>query len=140
MLKKKQRLNINSEINVVPLTDVMLVLLIIFMVTTPFIMQGNIKINLPEASAPSDDLAEKEIVVGISDDGRIFLNGVEMSDIPGLENEIRRMIEATGNRRVIIEGDRMAFHGTIVRVMGAAKNAGADGIAVSTIPEDMTGR
>ncbi|HDT14942.1 MAG TPA: biopolymer transporter ExbD [Firmicutes bacterium] len=140
MLRKKQRLNINSEINVVPLTDVMLVLLIIFMVTTPFIMQGNIKINLPEASAPSDDLAEKEIVVGISDDGRMFLNGVEMSDMPGLENEIKRMIEATGNRRVIIEGDRMAFHGTVVRVMGAAKNAGADGIAVSTIPEDMTGR
>ncbi|MFP4466976.1 MAG: ExbD/TolR family protein [Candidatus Goldiibacteriota bacterium] len=140
MLKKKQRAKINSEINVVPLTDVMLVLLIIFMVTTPFIMQGNIKINLPSANAPSDEALDQEIVVGIADDGRIFLNGTEMSDMEGLENEIRRMIETTGNRRVIIEGDKMAFHGTVVGIMGAAKNAGAEGIAVSTIPDDLSGK
>ena len=58
MLKKREREKIIAEINITPLTDVMLVLLVIFMVTTPFIIQGNIKINLPSAKAPSDEMLE----------------------------------------------------------------------------------
>jgi biopolymer transport protein ExbD len=135
MLKKREKESLISAINITPLTDVMLVLLVIFMVTTPFIIQGNIKINLPSAKAPSDEMLEQDIVVGVSQDGRVFLNQVEMADDAALSAALKDMITKTGNKRVIIEGDKMAAHGNIVRVMGIAKDAGADKLAISTIPD-----
>jgi biopolymer transport protein ExbD len=138
MLKKRERETIISAINITPLTDVMLVLLIIFMVTTPFIIQGNIKINLPSAKAPSDETLEQDIIIGVTQDGRVYLNSKEVADDASLSAELKDMISKTGNKRVIIEGDKMALHGVMVRVMGIAKDAGADKLAISTIP-DTTG-
>ena len=135
MLKKREHEKLKSEINVVPLTDVMLVLLIIFMVTTPFIIQGNIKINLPSAKAPSDIVDQKNIIIGIAKEGKIFLNGKEVISDEFLEKEIRKIIAETGNARVIIEGDKMAYHGAIVKVMGIARLAGAEKLAITTIPQ-----
>ena len=136
MIKKREREKLIFEINITPLTDVMLVLLIIFMVTTPFIIQGNIKINLPSAKAPSDETQDKNIVIGITSEGAIFLNGKQVKNDKELETGIKRIVDATGNRKVIIEGDKMAFHGEMVKVMGIAKNAGADKLAITTIPEE----
>ena len=135
MLKKREKEKLIFEINITPLTDVMLVLLIIFMVTTPFIMQGNIKINLPSAKAPTDEKIDKNIVIGITSEGSIFLNGKEVKDDKELHNKIKNIVETTGNNTVIIEGDKMAFHGEMVRVMGIAKDAGAGKMAITTIPE-----
>ena len=73
MLKKRQRTRLISEINITPLTDVMLVLLVIFMVTTPFIIQGNIKINLPAAKAPSDEALEDNTIVAVTKEGKAYL-------------------------------------------------------------------
>ena len=135
MLKKREKEKLIASINITPLTDVMLVLLVIFMVTTPFIIQGNIKINLPSAKAPSDEMLEQDIVVGVTQDGRMFLNQAEMADDAALSAALKDMIAKTGNKRVIIEVDKLAAHGNIVRVMGIAKDAGAEKLAVSTIPE-----
>ncbi len=135
MLKKREHEKLKSVINVVPLADVMLVLLIIFMVTTPFIIQGNIKINLPSAKAPSDDIDQKNIIIGIAKEGKIFLNGKEIRNDEFLEKEIRKLIKETGNTRVIIEGDKMSYHGEIVKVMGIARRAGAEKLAITTIPQ-----
>ncbi len=138
MLKKREREKLISDINITPLTDVMLVLLIIFMVTTPFIIQGNIKINLPSAKAPSDEMLEQNIVVGVSQDGKAYLNGKEMADDTQLSTELKDIITKTGNKRVIIEGDKLTMHGNIVKIMGIARDSGADKLAISTIP-DTTG-
>jgi|ERR1035437_278413 biopolymer transport protein ExbD len=138
MLKKREREKLIAEINITPLTDVMLVLLVIFMVTTPFIIQGNIKINLPSAKAPSDEMLEDNIVAAVSQDGKTFLNGTEMADDTMFLNELKALMQKTGNKRVIIEGDKNALHGNIVKIMGIAKEAGADKLAISTIP-DTTG-
>jgi biopolymer transport protein ExbD len=135
MLKKRERESIISAINITPLTDVMLVLLVIFMVTTPFIIQGNIKINLPSAQTPSDDSVDKSIIVGITSEGKIFLNGNEVADDKALSQGIKDAIAKSGNNTVIIEGDKMAFHGEMVKVMGLAKEAGAGKLAITTIPE-----
>ncbi|MEI7542315.1 MAG: biopolymer transporter ExbD [bacterium] len=135
MLKKREREKIIAEINITPLTDVMLVLLVIFMVTTPFIIQGNIKINLPSAKAPSDEMLEDNIVAAVSQDGKVFVNGVAMADDDMLLNELRNLMKKSGNRRVIIEGDKNSLHGNIVKIMGIAKEAGADKLAISTIPD-----
>jgi biopolymer transport protein ExbD len=135
MLKKRERESIISSINITPLTDVMLVLLVIFMVTTPFIIQGNIKINLPSAQTPSDESVDKSIIIGITSEGKIYLNGNEMADDAALSRGIKDAIAKSGNTTVIIEGDKMAFHGEMVKVMGLAKEAGAGKLAITTIPE-----
>jgi biopolymer transport protein TolR len=135
MLKKRERERIISEINITPLTDVMLVLLVIFMVTTPFIMQGNIKINLPSAKAPSDEMLEDNIVAAVSQDGKMYLNGNEVADDAAMLAQLKALIEKSGNKRVIIEGDKSALHGAVVKIMGIAKEAGADKLAISTIPD-----
>ncbi len=135
MLKKREKEKLIAEINITPLTDVMLVLLVIFMVTTPFIIQGNIKINLPSAKAPSDEMLEDNIVAAVTQEGKIFLNGNEMSDDSMLLNELKALMLKTGNKRVIIEGDKNSLHGNIVKIMGIAKEAGADKLAISTIPD-----
>jgi biopolymer transport protein ExbD len=135
LLKKKEREKLIFEINITPLTDVMMVLLVIFMVTTPLVMQGSIKINLPSATAPSKDIAEKDIVIGITADGKVFLNGAGVADDAALLSGVKELLEKTGSKRVIIEGDKNARHGRIVKVMSVAREAGADKLAVSTIPE-----
>lgn len=135
MIKKRERERIITEINITPLTDVMMVLLVIFMVTTPFIMQGQIKINLPSANAPSDEVPEKDIIIGITADGTVYLNGAQVADDAALLENIKVMTGKSTTRRVIIEGDKAAAHGTVVRVMGIAREAGAEKLAVTTIPE-----
>ncbi len=137
MIKKREREKIITDINITPLTDVMLVLLIIFMVTTPFIMQGNIKINLPSANAPSDQNPEKLIIIGITADGKTYLNGKEIFDENVLSEELKKLLLLSNEKKVIIEADKSTFHGTVVKVMGIAKNAGAEKLAISTIPEEM---
>jgi biopolymer transport protein ExbD len=136
MLKKREREKLIFEINITPLTDVMLVLLIIFMVTTPFIIQGNIKINLPSAKAPSEISLNKNIIITITSDGKMFLNGNGVRNDQELLNSIKNEINKTGNTTVIIEGDKMAFHGEMVRAMSIAKEAGADKLAITTIPDE----
>jgi biopolymer transport protein TolR len=135
MLKRREKEKLISEINVTPLTDVMLVLLVIFMVTTPFLIQGNIKINLPSAQSASDESVDKNIIIGITAEGRIYLNGAEITDDAALSTGIKDAITKTGNNTVIIEGDKMAFHGEMVKIMGIAKEAGAGKLAITTIPE-----
>ena len=135
MIKRREKEILISSINITPLTDVMLVLLVIFMVTTPFIIQGNIKINLPSAQSPSDESVDKSIVIGVTAEGKIFLNGAEMADDEAISSGIKDAIAKTGNNTVIIEGDKMAFHGEMVKIMGIAKEAGAGKLAITTIPE-----
>ncbi|HPD18374.1 MAG TPA: biopolymer transporter ExbD, partial [Candidatus Goldiibacteriota bacterium] len=108
MLKKREKEKLISDINITPLTDVMLVLLIIFMVTTPFIIQGNIKINLPSAKAPSEASLNKNIIIAITSDGKMFLNGNGVKNYQELLDGIKSEISKTGNTTVIIEGDKMA--------------------------------
>lgn len=136
MLKKREKEKLIFEINITPLTDVMLVLLIIFMVTTPFIIQGNIKINLPSAKAPSEASLNKNIIIAITSDGKMFLNGNGVKDDNELLEGIKSEIIKTGNTTVIIEGDKMAFHGEMVRAMSIAKEAGAEKLAITTIPDE----
>lgn len=138
MLKRRERETLIHEINITPLCDVLLVLLIIFMVTTPYIIQGNIKINLPSARTPAESSPEKHVVVSVTNEGRTYVNGEEVTTDTQLMDSVRRLLAENVTDRVIIEGDKMSFHGEMVRVMSIAKDAGAERIAISTIPEGDT--
>ncbi len=130
-----------SEINVTPLVDVMLVLLIIFMVTAPMMQEG-ISINPPEV--PGQPLAKdphaEDVVVTVAGPGRIFLND---SDAPIQEDKlIEKIVEKTpdakdrSTRAVYLRGDKSVPYGEVVRVMGNLVNAGFRNLNIITTSQE----
>lgn len=119
-----------AEINITPLTDVMLVLLVIFMVTTPLIMTESFKIKLPRA-VTSDAEPGKGMIVAVSADGVINLNGraIALADLPG---EFKRGFDAGGDKTVVVKADGDARHSLIVRILDTAKLAGAERLSIAT--------
>lgn len=121
-----------SEINITPLTDVMLVLLVIFMVSTPLIMMESFKIILPKAIT-SDAEPGKGLILSISDKGEVFHNNkrLGMGELyPALKAELGSMRE--GQRIVIVKADGNARHSSIVSVLDIARDAGAERLSIAT--------
>ena len=119
-----------SEINITPLTDVMLVLLVIFMVTAPLIVVQSFKIKLPKA-VTADAEPGKGAVVAISENGLISLNGktVQASELyDALTAEFRK----GGDRTVVIKADGATRHSVVVDVLDTAKLAGAVKLSIAT--------
>lgn len=126
-----------SEINVTPLVDVMLVLLIIFMVTAPMMQEG-ISVDLPQASgAPiAKEQHSEEIVISVSGPGKIFVNDVAVQ-----ENELAHtVLEATkkdSSRDVYLRADKTVPYGVVVRIMAALKSAGVANLGMITTPVEQ---
>lgn len=118
-----------SEINITPFTDVMLVLLVIFMVTTPLIMAGSFKVKLPKAVSAGAETG-KGAVVAISETGEIRVNNrpVGMEDLPGaLAQEFEKGLE----RSVILRADGNVRHSVIVKVLDTARLSGAERLSIA---------
>lgn len=119
-----------SEINVTPLVDVMLVLLIIFMVTAPLMQQG-MDVNLPAAKG-KDLPPEERLTVTINKRGKVFLNKEKLTPA-----ELRARLEAIGKTRspdVFLRADRDVPYGLVVKVMSAIKEAGVEKLGMITDP------
>ena len=129
-----------AEINVVPYIDVMLVLLIIFMVTAPLLMQG-VKVELPQApSKPIDSKQDEPIIVSIKKDGQLFLNLGQAQKSPKPLNDITstvsKILRQKPNTPVLVWGDKEVPYGEVVSLMTSLQNAGAPGVGlVTTTPE-----
>ncbi|MCZ6685171.1 MAG: protein TolR [Candidatus Dadabacteria bacterium] len=127
-----------SEINVTPFVDVMLVLLVIFMVTTPILYQG-VNVNLPKTdSQPMSSLdREGKVVVTLNSDGAIFIEKEEYS-LSDLRIEIRRLMSEKGKdvreENVFLRADRSVPYGTVVEVMSEIRNAGVTKLGLITEP------
>jgi biopolymer transport protein ExbD len=121
-----------SEINIIPLTDVMLVLLVIFMVTTPLIMMESFKIKLPRALESSVEPG-RGITITITGEGALYIGGKKVA-IADLEEELKGEFRKSGERTVLLKGDRSALHGVVVEVLDRAKRAGAARLAIATEP------
>ena len=119
-----------TDINVTPLVDVMLVLLIIFMVTAPLIQSG-VKVDLPRASAQQMEHSEEKLVLTITKDRRIFLANVE---IPGAELEAKLASNARiqKDKELYLHADRSLPYGTVVEIMAAARRAGVESLGMIT--------
>jgi biopolymer transport protein TolR len=128
MRAEKSR-SVLSEINVTPLVDVMLVLLIIFMVTAPLLQQG-IDVNLPKAKG-KDLPTEERITLVIKRDGKIYMN-----DNPVSISDMRKKLQAISklNPNVFLKADRDISYGLVVRVMGEVKDAGIEKLGMITEP------
>jgi len=121
-----------SEINVTPMVDVMLVLLIIFMVTAPLIQQG-VKVNLPEARAAPVEAAEKKLVLSIDMQKRVYIGEAEVA-LDELEKKLAANAKAQSDKEVYLHADRDVPYGVVVDVMAAAQRAGITNVGMITDP------
>ena len=124
--KRKRKKELMSEINIIPFTDVVLVILIIFMITTPMLVQSSIKVNLPETALNSPREAAKTIEISIKDNGEIYLNDARMKDVVALRDALSKLPVA--NSPVVVKGDRTVNYGVVAQVLGTAQKLGAKGL------------
>lgn len=124
-----------SDINVTPLVDIMLCLLVIFMVTTSYVVADSLKVDLPEAST-GDSTEPSTVMVTYTVDpasgkGQLYLNG-EKSDEEGLRRHIRKQIQA-GKKDIqaVIAADKAASHGEVIRIIDVVKQEGITKFALN---------
>jgi biopolymer transport protein TolR len=119
----KSRLAPMSDMNVTPMIDVMLVLLVIFMVTAPLLTVG-VKVNLPTANAPNINGNDIPIVVHVNAEGRVFIGEIEVVQ-DTLPAKLRAIAgENVADTKVFVRGDRFLSYGKIMEVMGSIGDAG----------------
>jgi biopolymer transport protein TolR len=126
-----------TEINVTPLVDVMLVLLIIFMVAAPLIQQG-VQVNLPETRAKPIDAPEQKLVLSIKADRSLWLGGgEEAARIPPerLEELLRANVRVQKEKELFLMADKTLPYGVVVDVMAAVQRAGITSMGMITNPQ-----
>jgi biopolymer transport protein TolR len=121
-----------AEINVTPMVDVMLVLLIIFMVTAPLIQQG-VKVNLPTTKAQAVESADKKIVLSIDIAKRVFIGEVEIP-FAELEEKLKSNAKLQSEKELYLHADRDLPYGIVVDVMASAQRAGVTNVGMVTDP------
>ena len=122
-----------SDINVTPLVDVMLVLLIIFMVTAPMMMQG-VDVALPEATAEPLESEKEHLIITIDAKNQIFINDFQVT-VDFLEEKLKKILEGRSDREVFLKADKDISYGTVVQVMAEIKGAGVEKLGMVTEPE-----
>jgi len=125
--------NVNSNINVTPMVDVMLVLLIIFMVSAPLLTVG-VPIDLPQSQAKSLDQDKEPLTISVNGEGKIFLQNTEIG-VEDLVAKLKAISDAQGggfDQRIYVRGDRKVDYGTVMKVMGRVSGAGYHRVALVT--------
>lgn len=121
-----------SSINVTPLVDVMLVLLVIFMVTAPILQQG-VSIHLPRVKAAALSGEEQQLVVAIDHQGGIFLNDTTIA-LPELGAKLQAILQLQPNKQVFLRADQNVRYGDVMRVIATVKGAGIERLGMVTEP------
>ncbi len=121
-----------SDINVTPFVDVMLVLLIIFMVTAPMMVQG-VNVDLPEATTEPLPSETEHLLVTINNKQQIFINDTQVG-LDFLQDKLSRILENRKEREVYLRADKNISYGTVVRVMAEMKSAGVEAMGLVTEP------
>ncbi|TMB20829.1 MAG: protein TolR [Deltaproteobacteria bacterium] len=124
--------NAISQINVTPLVDVMLVLLIIFMVTAPILQQG-VSIDLPKVAAGPLTGEEEQLVVNVAKGGQVYLNDTAMTS-EQLKEKLRAIVAARPDRQLYVRADQAVPYGQVMQVMGAVRDAGLVRVGLVTEP------
>jgi len=121
-----------SQINVTPLVDVMLVLLVIFMVTAPIIQQG-VQVNLPQAKAGAIPGTEELLVVTIAKNGKVYLNDNPMS-LGELGDKLRAIRKLQRDKQVYLRADQDVRYGVVMKTIAEIKQAGIERLGMVTRP------
>lgn len=123
-----------ADINVTPLVDVMLVLLIIFMVTAPLLQMG-IDVNLPRVKAKSIDVAEEKLVLTITPSKEIFINKNKIP-IGDLRTKLQHIFSSRIDKEIFMRADKTIPYGFVVEVMSEVRKAGIDRLGMITEPPE----
>ena len=121
-----------SDINVTPFVDVMLVLLIIFMVTAPMMVQG-VNVSLPQATSEPLVSDVEHLLITIDKSNRVYINDFQVT-LEFLQEKLKKILETRTNREVYLRADKEIPYGMVVRVMSEIKGAGVEKLGMVTEP------
>ncbi|QNA86009.1 protein TolR [Sphingomonas sp. So64.6b] len=126
-----------ADINVTPLVDVMLVLLIIFMVTAPLLTAG-VPVNLPDSRAKPLDQDQKPVQISLDEQGKLFVDDDEVTDalLPDVLQQIARKTENGQPPQIFLRADKTLKYDRVMRVMGELNRAGLNRVALVTVGSD----
>jgi biopolymer transport protein TolR len=138
--RRHRRRPVMSEINVTPMVDVMLVLLIIFMVSAPLLTVG-VPLDLPQTQAKTLDQNKEPLTVSVNVKGEVYLQNTEIA-VEELVPKLKAITEARGGaeERIFVRGDRQVDYGTVMKVMGRISAAGFRRVALVTEVEQGSAR
>ncbi len=123
------------EVQMSPLIDVIFLLLMFYAVTTQFVPDQRLKLDLPEAKTAEESgqtTRQQTAVVTVANDGSVWINDTEITD-QMLEAALKRLVEQNPERAIILKGDREAHYGTIVRVLDILRDVGATSLQMSAV-------
>lgn len=126
---RRKSTSLMTEINITPFVDVMLVLLVIFMVTTP-LMQSGVAIDLPKEAVGSLEIQEENIV-SLRKDGSIFFNDKRMTH-KDLDDKLRKLVAVSPKAQVYLRADKGLPYGSVMKAMGTIKKAGVERLGMVT--------
>ena len=121
-----------TEINVTPLVDVMLVLLIIFMITAPMLQTG-VDVNLPQAKAQTIPDDEGKLILTVTKDKRVFLGKLQIP-FDDVEKTLKSNAKLNADKELYLHADKDLLYGDVVKIMAAVKQAGVDKLGMVTDP------
>ncbi|HEX3820165.1 MAG TPA: biopolymer transporter ExbD [Candidatus Sulfotelmatobacter sp.] len=134
LAKRDEGSKVSSEINVTPMVDVMLVLLIIFMVVTPMLQKGisvdMAKVNNPEQMPDADK--EDALLVSITRDGKVYFGSEQIQDVDNLTSKVKDRLSNKADKRVYVKADMRTRFGGVVKVVDSVRAAGVDDLGLLT--------
>ena len=136
---KLQRAALNSEINVTPLVDVCLVLLIIFMVVTPMLQKG-VPVNLPMTEEPERTPdTDKQLQISVKSDGTVYLGSLIVKK-EQVRSELETIHQRTPDREIAVKGDRSVKYGSVLDVLKACREVGFNNVGLIAQPKRTPGQ
>jgi biopolymer transport protein TolR len=134
LARRRDDKKLMSEINVTPFVDVMLVLLIIFMVTAPMMIQG-VEVNLPQTTAKRIKTQQDPLIITVNKNKEIFLetHRIKLDD---LENKTKKIFENRREKELLLKADKEVPYGFVIKVVSRVKKAGIDKLGMVTEPLD----
>ena len=124
--------NLMSEINVTPLVDVMLVLLIIFMITAPMLTYG-VKVNLPTTTSKPIPTKQEPLLITLDQNKNVFIDHYKIP-LKKLDEKLKPIIKANPKRNVLLQADQRVSYGYVMQVMAEIKSAGVERLGLVTKP------
>jgi biopolymer transport protein ExbD len=136
---KLQKANLNSEINVTPLVDVCLVLLIIFMVVTPMLQKG-VPVNIPVTEEPEKTPdTEKQLQISVKSDGTVYLGSTVVRK-EQVQSELETIHQRTPDREIAVKGDKLVKYGAVLDVLKACREVGFNNVGLIAQPKKGPGQ
>lgn len=122
-----------SEINVTPLVDVMLVLLVVFMITAPMMQQG-IDVELPQTAASGIETLEEPLDIKIKSNKKVYIGDAQIK-VSGFRNKLKALMKTRKSKQIYVQADKRVDYGVVAEVIAEAKAAGITNIGLVTLPK-----